>query len=131
MDDAERARSLADGYWEDLLALEPMLGTMIGDPRYDDRLSDPGEAGRARTASVSRAALDELSSIDRSALDITMRGTLDVLEAIARRSLAEIEQGNAFFNAIGSAVSTIGGIALMTVNPFAGAAVAATGERVL
>jgi len=93
MDDAERARSLADGYWEDLLALEPMLGTMIGDPRYDDRLSDPGEAGRARTASVSRAALDELSSIDRSALDITMRGTLDVLEAIARRSLAEIEQG--------------------------------------
>ena len=27
-----------------------MLGTMIGDDRYDDRLSDPSEAGRAATA---------------------------------------------------------------------------------
>ncbi|MGZ5305507.1 MAG: DUF885 domain-containing protein [Actinomycetota bacterium] len=93
MDDTERARSLADRYWEDLLELEPMLGTMIGDDRFDDRLSDPGEAGRARSESVSRGALDELASIDRSSLDITMRGTLDVLEAIARRSLAEIEHG--------------------------------------
>ena len=50
MDDTERARSLADRYWEDLLELEPMLGTMIGDERYDDRLSDPSEAGRRATA---------------------------------------------------------------------------------
>ncbi|MGZ6546321.1 MAG: hypothetical protein ACXVEI_13540, partial [Actinomycetota bacterium] len=88
MDDTQRARSLADRYWEDLLELEPMLGTMIGDERFDDRLSDPGEAGRARSASVNRAALDELATIDRSALDITMNGTLDVLEAIARRAIA-------------------------------------------
>ena len=92
MDDMQRARSLADRYWEELLELEPMLGTMIGDERYDDRLSDPGEAGRARSASVNRAALDELATIDRSALDITMRGTLDVLEAIARRAIAELDQ---------------------------------------
>ena len=84
MDDTERARSLADRYWEDLLELEPMLGTMIGDERFDDRLSDPGEEGRERSRAVNRGALDELASIDRSALDITMRGTLDVLEAIAR-----------------------------------------------
>jgi uncharacterized protein (DUF885 family) len=92
-DDAERARALADRFWEELLELEPMLGTMVGDPRYDDRLSDPSEAGRARSGSVSRHALDELASIDRSSLDITMRGTLDVLEAIARRALAELEHG--------------------------------------
>ncbi len=91
MDDTERARSLADRYWEQLLELEPMLGTMIGDERYDDRLSDPGEDGRARSESVNRAALEELASIDRTVLDLTMRGTLDVLEAIARRSLAELE----------------------------------------
>jgi uncharacterized protein (DUF885 family) len=89
--DAERARSLADRYWEELLELEPMLGTMVGDPRYDDRLSDPSETGRAASESVNRRALDELASIDRSALDITLRGTLDVLEAIARRALAELE----------------------------------------
>ncbi len=93
MDDIERARSLADRYWEDLLELEPILGTMIGDERFDDRLSDPGEDGRARSESVNRGALDELASIDRSTLDVTMRGTLDVLEAIARRSLAELEHG--------------------------------------
>ena len=50
MDETERARSLADRYWEDLLELEPMLGTMIGDERFDDRLSDPSEAGRERVA---------------------------------------------------------------------------------
>jgi uncharacterized protein (DUF885 family) len=93
IDDAERARSLADRYWESLLHLEPMLGTMIGDERFDDRLSDPGEEGRAKSESVNRAALDELATIDRSALDITMRGTLDVLEAIARRAIAELEHG--------------------------------------
>jgi uncharacterized protein (DUF885 family) len=91
--DAELARSLADRYWEQLLELEPMLGTMVGDPRYDDRLSDPSEAGRARSESVNRHALDELATIDRSALDVTTRGTLDVLEAIARRALAELEHG--------------------------------------
>ena len=93
MDDTERALSLADRYWEDLLELEPMLGTMIGDERYDDRLSDPGDKGRARSESVNRAALEELASIDRSALNTTMRGTLDVLEAIARRAIAELEHG--------------------------------------
>ncbi len=93
MNDTERARSLADRYWEDLLVLEPMLGTMIGDERYDDRLSDPSEEGRERSRVVNQAALDELASIDRTALDITMRGTLDVMEAIARRAIAELAHG--------------------------------------
>ncbi len=54
-------------------------------------MSDPSEAGRAAAESVNRDALVELGSIDRSALDATMRGTLDVLEACALRTLAEIE----------------------------------------
>ena len=44
MDDAERARSLADGYWEDLLALEPMLGTMIG-VLAGNLIGDPNKLG--------------------------------------------------------------------------------------
>ena len=93
MNETERARSLADRYWEELLELEPMLGTMIGDERYDDRLSDPSGEGRERSRAVNQAALDELASIYRTALDITMRGTLDVMEAIARRAIAELAHG--------------------------------------
>jgi uncharacterized protein (DUF885 family) len=88
---AERARALADRYWEQLLELEPVLGTVVGDERFDDRLSDPGEDGRAAAASVNRAALAELAAVDRPALDENLRGTLDVLEACARRSLADLE----------------------------------------
>ena len=91
MDDIERARSLADRYWDGLLQLEPMICTLVGDDRYDDRLSDPSEAGRVAAEELNRSALDELAAIDRPALDPTMRGTLDVLEACARRWLADLE----------------------------------------
>ena len=46
----DAARALVDRYWEGLLELEPFLGTMVGDDRYDDRLPDPSEAGRAGKA---------------------------------------------------------------------------------
>jgi uncharacterized protein (DUF885 family) len=91
VDTAERARSLADRYWDQLLELDPFVGTYSGDERYDDRLPDPGEAGRAASESVNRAALAELAGIDRSALDQSLRGTLDVLEAIVNRSLSTLE----------------------------------------
>jgi uncharacterized protein (DUF885 family) len=92
MDDTERARSLADRYWDGSLELEPMLGTMVGDDRFDDRLSDPSETGRAAAETLQRSALEELATIDREALDPTMRGTLDVLETCALRWLAALEQ---------------------------------------
>jgi len=92
MDVDEHARSLADRYWEGLLELEPMFGTFVGDDRYDDRLSDPSETGRAAMEALNRSALEELSTIDRATLDATMRGTLDILEASARRVLADIER---------------------------------------
>lgn len=91
MDVAESAKSLVDGYWEQLLELEPTIGTTIGDERYDDRLSDPSEAGREASASVHRSALAEAARIDRSQVDGVMRGTLDILEATANRNLTSIE----------------------------------------
>src|SRR2546427_7063344 len=90
-DDARTARELAGRYWEQLLELEPLLGTEVGDERFDDRLSDPSEAGLAARTAVHGAALAELRAIDRSALEPVTRGTLDMLEAIAERDLAEIE----------------------------------------
>ena len=88
---AQRAKALADRYWDELLELEPVLGTYVGDDRYDDRLPDPSEKGRSRSGTLNRSALAELSSIDRPALGESLRGTLEVLEAVARRGLAELE----------------------------------------
>ena len=90
-DHTDRARVLADRYWLELIEIAPLLGTEAGDERFDDRLGDPSESGRAHDASVHRAALDDLAMIDRSVLPATERGTMDVLEAIARRGLSELE----------------------------------------
>src|SRR6266702_2219317 len=86
MDDANAsARALADRYWEELLELEPLIGTMVGDERFDGKLPDPSEAGLAHRAEVHRSALRELDAFDRSGLGETERTTLATMEAIARR----------------------------------------------
>ena len=87
---AAAATALVDRYWEGLLEIEPLIGTMVGDERADDRLADPSEAGRERRRAFQQGALDELAGIDRSALDVTLRTSLDVLESIAQRDVAEI-----------------------------------------
>lgn len=88
---SEAARALADRYWQQLLEHEPMLGTMVGDERYDDRLPDPSEAGRAARETLHRTALEELALLDRDLADEALRTTLDVLEAIAEREIAGLE----------------------------------------
>jgi uncharacterized protein (DUF885 family) len=80
---ADRARALADRFWEELLRREPIFATAIGDGRYDDRLPDIGEEGRARSETQNRAALEDLAAIDRDDLDVTLRTTMDILEAVA------------------------------------------------
>ena len=84
-------RAVADRYWDTLLELEPILGTEVGDERFDDRLPDPSEAGRAHREKVQRRALEEAATVDRTGLDMVGRTTLDLIEAIARRDLASIE----------------------------------------
>jgi len=91
VDEINRTDALADRYWDELLELEPTLGTSVGDERYDDRLPDPSETGRAKSEAVHRAALVDATGIDRAGLDDTRAATLDVVEAIARRFLAAIE----------------------------------------
>lgn len=90
MNEADRAQELADRFWEELLEREPTFATAIGDERYDDRLPDIGEEGRALSETRNRAALDELATIDREGLDVTLRTTMDVLEAIATQTLAAL-----------------------------------------
>src|SRR5688572_10458279 len=78
-------------YWDGLLEAEPLLGTAIGDERFDDRLPDPGPAGRAQRERLHRGALEELGSFEVGGLDEDVRVSLDILEAIARRELAALE----------------------------------------
>src|SRR5436190_22899307 len=84
------ARELADRYWDDLLELEPILGTEVGDERFDDRLPDPTEDGLARRQQVQSAALTTIGAVDRASLDVVTRSTLDVMEAIATRDLESL-----------------------------------------
>lgn len=91
-DAVDRGRALVDAYWEGLLENDPLLGTLVGDERFDERLPDPGEEGRARRETLHRRALQDVDRIDRSAVrDVGVRTALDMLEAIAGRDLAEIE----------------------------------------
>ena len=81
-----------DRYWEGLLERDPLMGTFIGDERYDDRLPDIGAAGRAEEEVASREALTALSAFDLETLDDADRADADVMRAICERSLARIEQ---------------------------------------
>jgi uncharacterized protein (DUF885 family) len=87
----ERANDLADRYWQELIEIDPLLGTEAGEEHCDDRLADPSQAGRDRAADIHRRALVDLDEIDRTALPSADRGTMDMLEAVARRGLSEIE----------------------------------------
>ncbi|MCW3036999.1 MAG: Prolyl oligopeptidase [Actinobacteria bacterium] len=87
----QRAREVADRYWDHLLELEPIVATQVGDERFDDRLPDPSDEGIARRASVLESAVADVARIDRTGLGTDARTTLDVLDAIARQGLEAIE----------------------------------------
>jgi uncharacterized protein (DUF885 family) len=87
----QRAREVADRYWDQLLEVEPIVATQVGDERFDDRLPDPSDEGIARRASVLESAVADVARIDRTGLGTDARTTLDVLDAIARQGLEAIE----------------------------------------
>jgi uncharacterized protein (DUF885 family) len=88
----ETVRTLVEDYWDRLVDTNPVLGTMAGDERADDRLPDLTEPGRDRARAWNAEALARAEAIDRDALEVEDRLELDVLEAIARRELAELDQ---------------------------------------
>jgi uncharacterized protein (DUF885 family) len=90
-DGTNAARDLAERFWEGLLEIEPILGTWVGDERYDDRLPDPSEEGLAQRKDFFGGALADLEKIDRAGLDEDLRTTLDILETGSRRELKAIE----------------------------------------
>jgi len=75
--------ALAERFWEGFLTRNPGWATVFGDERYDDRLDDPSEVGRAREL----AALDELerdvAALEDPGLPTEDRVTLDILRVVA------------------------------------------------
>jgi uncharacterized protein (DUF885 family) len=90
-DHAQKARDLADRYWEGLLELDPFIGTQVGDERYDDRLPDPSEEGLAAKKDFFEASLRDLADIDGEALDIDLRTTMAVIDFGSRKEIEEID----------------------------------------
>jgi uncharacterized protein (DUF885 family) len=78
---------IVDAYWSRFLAVEPLFATAVGDPRFDDVLPDPSEAGRAERQRVHAGLLEAAAGIDASGLDSEERRTLLLAVALARREL--------------------------------------------
>jgi uncharacterized protein (DUF885 family) len=95
-----KARELADRFWEQLLELEPMLATHVGDERFDDRLPDASEEGVGHREGIFRAARKETQALDTSAMGVEERSTLAVMEAVTARELASIEHRMDRFQAV-------------------------------
>ena len=110
----QAARELAGRFWDQLLEINPVIGTFIGDERFDDRLPDPSEEGLSARKSLFDGALSDLAAIDIESMDLEMRTTLAVLETGARRELSDIEHRIDRFQAVthlfgpGTLISTLG-----------------------
>jgi uncharacterized protein (DUF885 family) len=82
---------LAARTWERTLELNPTLATVYGDERFDDRLDDPGPAGRAARRALSNETLAAAGAIPPGSLDEEERITRDLLRLTAATEIADDE----------------------------------------
>jgi uncharacterized protein (DUF885 family) len=91
---------LADRFWQWYLARNPLYATVLGDERYDDRLSDPSAEGRADEIAGLKGFLHDARQVDRRPLDQEDTITLDMLEVVARIWLRQHELNVHHFEAM-------------------------------
>lgn len=85
----EQLDALLERYFEELLPLNPILATYIGDDRYDDRLPNfLAPEFRARVHELNQRYLDEAGRIDPAALDSADRISYDIFVRERKRALA-------------------------------------------
>jgi uncharacterized protein (DUF885 family) len=109
---------MADRFWEYFLERQPIYASIVGDHRYDDRLGDPGPAGRESDRAVLSEVLVEAAALDRAALGTEDRITLAMLEVVARTHLAELDHRLHEFDGldhINGPQSLIGDLARFTI----------------
>ena len=80
MDVGKMLGALADEYWQGNLEAGPEGATLLGDHRFDDRLSDNSPQGIAREEERLRALLERLAAIDPAGLTAPDRITHAALE---------------------------------------------------
>jgi len=97
--------AIADRFWEGLLRESPTMATTYGDERYDDRLEDPGPAGRAAARALRERTLAEIAMIPADGLPVEERITRDMLEVVCELG---IEQADARVDLL-AAVDQMGG----------------------
>jgi uncharacterized protein (DUF885 family) len=76
--------ALAERFWDQFLECFPVWATVLGDERWDDRLEDPTEAGRAHELAVFDALERDADALDSPALDTEDRITLGILRVVTR-----------------------------------------------
>jgi uncharacterized protein (DUF885 family) len=81
--------ALAGRFWESFLQLHPTTATMYGDSRYDDRLDDPGPAGRAAIRKLAEDTRAEAQAIDPVGISTEDRITRDMLIVLGDLAVAE------------------------------------------
>lgn len=87
-DAGQRLNALLDRYFEEMLQLNPVLATYIGDDRYNDRLPNfLGPAYRAQVHALDQRYLDEVRQIDPAALGQSDRISYDIFVRERQRSL--------------------------------------------
>ena len=80
--DPAAVNALADRYWQAYLEQHPLLATMYGDDRWDDRMDDPSPAGRAAAAALRQRTLAELVALPLDGLPVEERITHDMLRVV-------------------------------------------------
>jgi uncharacterized protein (DUF885 family) len=87
-DPAAAVRALADQHFEQMLRLDPLMASEVGDHRYDDRLPDKlTEAGREANRRAQAETRERLAQIPRAALSDEDALTWDVLDEMTRTAL--------------------------------------------
>ena len=88
----DAVNELADRFWDGALERDPVYATILGDDRWDDRLPDLGEAGRAADEAAYRETLAGAEAIDPEGLDPEQVITRDMLILVASTHLEALEQ---------------------------------------
>ena len=91
---------LADRFWEAILEHNPTAATMYGDERYDDRLEDPGPAGRAKARELAESTLARVRAIDAADQPLEDRITLDMVRVVCELAIEQDDQRVDLFRAV-------------------------------